>query len=117
MTRAAPDPTLLLPKKADALRALLLAAWAAGHSSPRLSQWLQTHPRFGAHITDWQRAGVVRRRAKWTATVAMAVSAVRASGSSGSRRSGCSRGGLELVLRHWRGRLENGGDRRLFAHP
>ena len=54
---------------------LLLAAWAAGHSSPRLSQWLQTHPRFGAHIADWQRAGVVRRRAKWTATVAMAASA------------------------------------------
>ncbi len=55
---------------------VLLAAWAAGHSSPRLSQWLKTHPRFGAHITDWQRAGVVRRRAKWTATVAMAASAV-----------------------------------------
>lgn len=55
---------------------VLLAAWAAGHSSPRLSQWLQTHPRFGAHITEWQRAGVVRRRAKWTATVAMAASAV-----------------------------------------
>jgi uncharacterized membrane protein YbaN (DUF454 family) len=54
---------------------VLLAAWAAGHSSPRLSQWLQTHPRFGVHITDWQRAGVVRRRAKWTATVAMTVSA------------------------------------------
>ena len=54
---------------------VLLAAWAAGHSSPRLSQWLQTHPRFGAHIADWQRAGVVRRRAKWIATAAMAVSA------------------------------------------
>ena len=54
---------------------VLLAAWAAGHSSPRLSHWLKTHPRFGAHITDWQRAGVVRRRAKWTATVAMATSA------------------------------------------
>ena len=55
---------------------VLLAAWAAGHSSPRLSHWLQTHPRFGVHITDWQRAGVVRRRAKWTATVAMAASAI-----------------------------------------
>jgi uncharacterized membrane protein YbaN (DUF454 family) len=54
---------------------VLLAAWAAGHSSPRLSQWLLTHPRFGAHIADWQRAGVVGRRAKWTATVAMAASA------------------------------------------
>ena len=31
--RAAPDPTLLLPKKADALRALLLAAWAERDSA------------------------------------------------------------------------------------
>lgn len=55
---------------------LLLAAWAAGHSSPRLSRWLETHPRFGAQITDWRRAGVVRRRVKWTATVVMTASAI-----------------------------------------
>ncbi|MDB5869172.1 MAG: hypothetical protein JWP96_1504 [Polaromonas sp.] len=55
---------------------LLLAAWAAGHSSPRLSRWLESHPRFGAHITDWRRGGVVRRKAKWMATVAMIASAL-----------------------------------------
>ena len=55
---------------------LLLAAWAAGHSSPWLSQWLESHPRFGAHITDWRRAGLVRRKAKWTATVVMSASAI-----------------------------------------
>ena len=55
---------------------LLLAAWAAGHSSPRLLQWLESHPRFGPQITDWRRAGVVRRKAKWTATVVMTVSAI-----------------------------------------
>jgi uncharacterized membrane protein YbaN (DUF454 family) len=55
---------------------LLLAAWAAGHSSPRLLQWLESHPRFGPQITDWRRAGVVRRRAKWTATIVMSASAI-----------------------------------------
>ncbi|MEO6319277.1 MAG: YbaN family protein [Polaromonas sp.] len=55
---------------------LLLAAWAAGHSSPRLLHWLESHPRFGAQITDWRRAGVVRRRAKWTATFVMSASAI-----------------------------------------
>lgn len=54
---------------------LLLAAWAAGHSSPRLSHWLESHPRFGPQIMDWRRAGVVRRRAKWSATLLMSISA------------------------------------------
>ncbi len=29
----------------------------------------------GPHITDWRRGGVVRRRAKWTATALMSASA------------------------------------------
>lgn len=55
---------------------LLLAAWAAGHSSPRLLHWLERHPLFGPLITDWRRAGVVSRRAKWTATIVMSASAI-----------------------------------------
>ena len=51
---------------------LLLAAWAAGHSSPRLSRWLETHPHLGPPIADWRRGGVVSRRAKWLATACMA---------------------------------------------
>jgi len=51
---------------------VLLAAWAAGHSSPRLSRWLENHPRLGPPIADWRRGGVVSRRAKWMATVCMA---------------------------------------------
>ena len=54
---------------------LLLAAWSAGYSSPRLSHWLENHPRLGPPITGWRRAGVVSRRAKWTATVCMGASA------------------------------------------
>jgi len=55
---------------------LLLAAWAAGYSSPRLSRWLENHPRLGPPISDWRRAGLVSRRAKWVATAAMTASAI-----------------------------------------
>ena len=55
---------------------ILLAAWAAARSSPRLSNWLENHPRMGPHIRDWRCGGVVRRPAKWTATVMMAGGAV-----------------------------------------
>jgi len=54
---------------------ILLAAWAAARSSPRLSHWLENHPRMGPHIRDWRRGGVVRRRAKWAATVMMSLAA------------------------------------------
>lgn len=65
---------------------LLLAAWAAGHSSPRLSHWLESHPRLGPPITSWRRSGVISRRAKWAATAAMAGSATAM---------------LLLLPRHW----------------
>ena len=55
---------------------ILLAAWAAGHSSPRLSHWLENHPQFGMHIQDWRNSGRVSRKAKWLATVAMSASAL-----------------------------------------
>ena len=54
---------------------VLLAAWAAARSSPRLLHWLETHPRFGPPISDWRRGQVVRRRAKWLASALMAASA------------------------------------------
>ena len=55
---------------------LLLAAWAAARSSPRLLAWLEDHPHFGQSLRNWRHGGVVRRRAKWTATVVMSASAV-----------------------------------------
>jgi uncharacterized membrane protein YbaN (DUF454 family) len=51
---------------------ILLAAWAAARSSPRLSRWLENHPRMGPHIVAWRRGGGVPRRAKWMASVMMA---------------------------------------------
>ena len=55
---------------------ILLSAWAAARSSPRLVDWLENHTAFGPIIRDWRRGGVVSRRAKWMATVMMAASAL-----------------------------------------
>ncbi len=55
---------------------ILLSAWAAARSSPRLLAWLEAHPAFGPMLTEWRRGGVVRRRAKWLATLTMGASAV-----------------------------------------
>ncbi len=54
---------------------VLLAAWAAARSSPRLARWLESHRLFGQLIRDWREGGRVRRRAKWHATLAMAACA------------------------------------------
>ncbi len=53
---------------------ILLSAWAAARSSPRLLGWLEDHTAFGPMIRDWRRGGVVRRRSKWMATSVMAAS-------------------------------------------
>jgi hypothetical protein len=53
---------------------LLVAAWAASRSSPRLHRWLLSHPRFGRPLRDWNEAGVVSRPAKWFATAMMGLS-------------------------------------------
>ncbi|HVE52049.1 MAG TPA: YbaN family protein [Ramlibacter sp.] len=51
---------------------LIVAAWCASRSSPRLHRWLLEHPRFGHLLRDWYEAGVVPRRAKWITSVMMA---------------------------------------------
>lgn len=53
---------------------ILLSAWAAARSSPRLLAWLEEHTAFGPMIRDWRCGGVVRRRAKWMATGVMSAS-------------------------------------------
>jgi uncharacterized membrane protein YbaN (DUF454 family) len=55
---------------------LIVAAWAASRSSPRLHHWLVTHPRFGRQLREWNEYGIVPRKAKWFTTVMMAISAV-----------------------------------------
>lgn len=55
---------------------ILLAAWAATRSSPRLLAWLERHRLFGEMLRDWRRGGVVSRKAKWAATITMSLSAL-----------------------------------------
>lgn len=54
---------------------ILMAAWAAARSSPRLHAWLWRHRLFGPMLRDWADGGHVSRRAKWSATAVMAASA------------------------------------------
>lgn len=54
---------------------ILLAAWAAARSSPRLHAWLMAHRLFGPMLRDWQQGGRVSRRAKRSATLMMGLCA------------------------------------------
>jgi uncharacterized membrane protein YbaN (DUF454 family) len=53
---------------------ILLSAWAAARGSDRMHRWLREHRLFGPMIRDWEKNRAVSRRAKWAATIAMAVS-------------------------------------------
>lgn len=48
---------------------LLLAAYFFSHSSERLHKWLINAKYLGPMITDWERHGVIRLRAKIISTV------------------------------------------------
>jgi uncharacterized membrane protein YbaN (DUF454 family) len=54
---------------------LLVAAWAGGKGWPALERWLVEHPRHGPAIRRWRERRAVPRRAKWAATMMMALSA------------------------------------------
>ncbi|WP_397454021.1 YbaN family protein [Pseudomonas sp. NA-150] len=55
---------------------ILLAAWAATRSSPRLSAWLENHRLFGPILSNWRNGRLIARRAKISATVSMLLCAV-----------------------------------------
>lgn len=50
---------------------IIIAAWAAARSSPRLHAWLLAHPLFGPSLHNWQNGRRVGRRAKWSAAAGM----------------------------------------------
>ena len=54
---------------------ILLAAWAATKSSPRLSAWLEHHRLFGPILTNWRNGKIIKRKAKVSATISMALCA------------------------------------------
>lgn len=51
---------------------LLLATFGFARSSPRLHDWLITHPTYGHHIRKWQDSGAIDPKAKRLATVTIA---------------------------------------------
>ncbi len=51
---------------------VLLSAWAAARSSPRLHAWILRHRVLGPLLANWQ-AGKLPRRAKWAATATMGI--------------------------------------------
>lgn len=50
---------------------VLLSAWAAARSSPRLSRWLEQHRVFGPLLRNWRNGGVITRKSKAIASLAM----------------------------------------------
>lgn len=54
---------------------VLLAAWFASRSSPSLHRWILRNRIFGPLLTNWQQ-GILPRRAKWAATLAMSMTAL-----------------------------------------
>lgn len=54
---------------------VILAAWAASLSSPKLHTWIMNHKHFGPRLADWNN-GKVSRNSKWIAAISMALSIV-----------------------------------------
>lgn len=55
---------------------LILAAACFSRSSPRLENWLLTHPRLGPSVVAWRENRAIPRRIKYIAIGSMAVSFV-----------------------------------------
>lgn len=55
---------------------ILIAAWAAARSSPRLHAWLWRHRLFGPMLRNWANGKCVSRRAKISATLVMSSTAI-----------------------------------------
>ena len=53
---------------------LIIAAWCFAKGSPRLHNWLMSHPKFGAPLRNWQERGAIPRRAKILAVTMIAAS-------------------------------------------
>jgi uncharacterized protein len=55
---------------------VILAAFCFARSSPRLENWLVSHPGFGPHIQAWRRSGAISRKGKRAAFLAFGASAL-----------------------------------------
>ncbi|WP_182345331.1 YbaN family protein [Comamonas koreensis] len=55
---------------------VLMAGACAARSSSRLHAWLWHHRLFGGMLRNWAAGGFVSRKAKWSASITMALCAV-----------------------------------------
>jgi len=55
---------------------LILAAWAASKGWPQMDDWLLNHPKYGPTLRNWRANGTVPRKAKWIASIMMAISGI-----------------------------------------
>ncbi|XOZ32392.1 YbaN family protein [Halomonadaceae bacterium KBTZ08] len=55
---------------------LLVAAWAGSHGWPELEQRLLAHPHYGPAIRAWREHRAIPKRAKWGASVLIAISVI-----------------------------------------
>ncbi|MDH5858760.1 YbaN family protein [Lampropedia aestuarii] len=53
---------------------VLIAAWAAARSSPKLHNWLLQHTLFGPILRNWEAGGFVSAKAKRAAILTMLIS-------------------------------------------
>lgn len=53
---------------------LLIALWCFSKSSPKLENWLLSHPRFGPSLRNWREKGAIPRKAKIAAVSLMTMS-------------------------------------------
>lgn len=53
---------------------LIVAVWCFTKSCPAMQDWLMTHPRFGTPLTLWFEHGVIVKKSKRIAVLAIAVS-------------------------------------------
>lgn len=55
---------------------LIIATWCFAKASPKMHEWLITHPQFGGHITDWNEKRIFPRCARWAMMSVMCISLV-----------------------------------------
>ena len=80
---------------------VLLAAWAAARGSERLHRWMRAHAVFGKMIRDWEAGGAVSRRAKWAASIAMALCALLAFATAPKAWMAATATTIMLVVAAW----------------
>lgn len=54
----------------------LLALFAFSKSSQKWHDYLYNHPVFGPSLHDWRENGVIRRPAKWLATISISTAVI-----------------------------------------